>query len=292
MKSLRNILYLCFVPVLFSCRNNDYRDSKYQPLSDSVSMFGFTGDSAKLVKTAGIDFKVKDVMQTVKAVSVLANGFGGIIHYQNTTAHEEGQKELRLSTDSLLLITAFSPQAEITARIPSANLEAFLFDVPGLGYHTGSSRLQVDDRSLLYRQNVLRQKARDEVLARAPLVAGKSAATKQLLDIKDQQTDQQIANRQINADVAYSTVNLRLYQNPVVRREVVADTDMNRYALPFVQRLTQALAGGWQLFLNLLIAFAYLWMFLLAGVAVYFGYRFWQRKQGPKLAPVGKITSH
>lgn len=242
---------IAMLALLCSCRNNSAETKDHAALSDSASVTGLTGDSVKLVKTAGLAFKVKDAEQSTRAVSSLAQKLGGMLTFQNLEAVEQGRKELKVSNDSLLVVSTTAPHAEITARIPSQNLEAFMYAVADLGYYTGSSRLQVDDRSLLYLENALKQKARNEVLSRSPVTAkSKPVAVEQTIARKDEAIAQEIANRSIDADVAYSTVSLNLLQNPVVRKEVMADTNMEVYQLPFGKRLGNALADGWEYFLK------------------------------------------
>lgn len=279
---MKRILSLGAIAMLaLFCRcNNASENSDYAAISDSASITGLTGDSVKLVKTAGIHFKVKNVEQGTRAVSALSRTFSGMLTYQSMEATEQGRKELKLSADSSLVITTVLTQAEITARIPAQHLEAFLYGVADLGYFTGSTRLQVDDRSLQYLENALKQKSRAAVLLQ-PTVKNrtKSVAVQQTVALKDEAIEQEISNRAIDADVAYSAVNLTLFQNPVVRKEVVVNTDIESYQLPFGKRITNAVAAGWEFFLNVLIALAHLWAFGLSALVMYIVYRYWRRRR-------------
>lgn len=278
---------ICLLAVLFSCQNNgenkDISDFS-RSINDSVSVTGLTADSVKLVKTAATDIKVRDVEQSVRAVSALAQKSGGMLTLQHLEAVEQGRKELKLSADSLLVITAVAPRANLTARVPSGNLEAFLFGVADLGYFTGSSHLQVDDKSLLYLENALKQKNRANVLMQPAGNRKSTAATLQAIAVKDEAIEQNMANRNIDAEVNYSTVNLTLFQNPVVRKETIANTNIGEYQPAFTQRLGNALADGWQYFQLFVIAFAHLWMFILSGFIVYAGYKYRMQKRKLKLS--------
>lgn len=278
---------ICLLAVLFSCQNNgenkDISDFS-RSINDSVSVTGLTADSVKLVKTAATDIKVRDVEQSVRAVSALAQKSGGMLTLQHLEAVEQGRKELKLSADSLLVITAIAPRANLTARVPSANLEAFFFGVADLGYFTGSSHLQVDDKSLLYLENALKQKNRANVLMQPAGNRKSTATTLQAIAVKDEAIEQNMANRNIDAEVNYSTVNLTLFQNPVVRKETIANTNIGEYQPAFTQRLGNALADGWQYFQLFVIAFAHLWMFILSGFIVYAGYKYRMQKRKLKLS--------
>jgi hypothetical protein len=281
MKSSHLAIAICLLCFLFSCQNNkeNRNPENASPLTDTTSVSGFTGDSIKLVKTAATNVKVKDVEQSTRAVSSLVQKLGGMLTLQNMEAVEQGRKELKLSSDSLLVITAVSPRADITARVPSQSLEAFLFGVADLGYFTTSTNLQVDDKSLSYLENVLKQANRSEVLAQPTTKPKSPRATLQAIALKDEAIEQNIANRTIDADVKYSIVKLNLFQNAVVRKEMVANPYLDNYDLPFWKRLGNALENGWGYFLSFLVAVANLWMFIGAGVLVVMGYRYWQQKR-------------
>ena len=265
--------------LLYSCQNAANEKDYAPSLNDSTSVYGFTGDSAKLVKTAGIRFKVKDVEQGLKALSELAQQKGGRIYEQNFQSGERDKKELKLSDDSLLVIATLSPQADVTVRVPSQNLETFLFDAAGLGYYTGNSHLKIDDQSLVYLQNALKQKAREAVLAipsaAKPTVAGRGQA----IEIKDKSVDHLIAAKTIAANAQYSTVTLNLFQNAVVRKETIANYVLDGYDLSFGERLKNAVNRGWEAFVNLLMALSHLWVFALLGFFVFTLYKYQTKKK-------------
>lgn len=283
MKPCLLLAFVCLLCFFFSCQNSNDQKEYYTPLSDSTSVTRLTGDSVKLVKTAGINFKVKNVEQSTRAVSGLAQKYGGMLTYQNMESPDERRTDLKLSMDSLLVITAATPHAAITARIPSQNLEDFLFAVADLGYYTGSSRLQIDDKSLQYLENVLKQKNRSETLAQAPTNKKTSLAVPEIIAVKDEAIAQQMLNRSIDADVAYSTINLNLFQNPIVRRETIANSNVDDYRLSFWKRFGNAVAEGWEVFLSFIVALAHLWMFILLGAIALFGYKNWIQKRKPVL---------
>jgi hypothetical protein len=54
----------------------------------------------------------------------------------------------------------------------------------------------------------------------------------------------------------------------LVRKEVIANDAIEDYGLPFSKNISNAFDAGWQMFLNLLLAFAHLWMFILTGLLI------------------------
>ncbi len=276
MKLLLVILLLTSSLYFFSCNQLGEKDAMTS-LSDSTSASGLTGDSVKLVKTAGINFKVKDVEQSSRSISAMANKFGGTLFNQSYEAAETGRNELKISADSLMVISTYKPRADIMARVPSENLEAFMYNVADLGYFTASHTLDIDDKSIEYLENILKQKNRKEVLSTSTSGKEKLLTDIQTIDVKDEITDRQMADRVIDANANYSLVHITLTQNSLVRKEVIANYVTTDYQLPFSKRLLNSLNDGWQYFLSFFIMLTNLWVFILLIILVFIFYKFASR---------------
>jgi hypothetical protein len=276
--------------ICFSC-NEEGDENKCKDiaatLTDTTSITGMTGNDVKLVKTAAINFKVKDVEDATRSVSAVAQKAGGMIFNQSMESVENERKELKLSDDSLLVITSTTPRSEITARVPSENLEEFLYSVADLGYYTANSRLSIDDKSLDFLDNTLKQKNRKEIIT-TPGIKTTTGSRSQTLEIKDEIVDRYIENRMIDADARFSVVNLSLFQNPVVRKEVIANYVMADYQLSFDKRLGNAMSDGWQYFLALVVLLANIWVFILAVLLGYFTFRYFQKRKW-QILPKGQM---
>ena len=279
-------LPIFFLVTLVSCQNNVDKLDRRQRLSDSTSVTGLTGDAVKLVKTASINFKVKNVEQSTKAVSLLAQKYGGMTYNQNFRSTENGKKELKVSGDSILAVSTITSLADMTVRIPSQYLEAFLFDVADVGYYTANSQLQIEDKSLLYLENILKQNSREDAL-RTVATRHDTSTTSNIVEVKDEAIQQFIANKSIHADAAYSTVSLTLFQNALVRKEMIANDDLDSYELPFQERLSNSLSAGWESFLSFLLIILNLWMFILVSLLIFFTYRYYQHKRKIVHSPAG-----
>lgn len=280
MKALYCLYILSFSLFIFSCNSSAIKQQEEViALSDTTSVNGFSGDEVKLVKTAGLHCKVHDVEKSTRAVFAIAQQFGGMVFNLSMEYEETGRNELPLSADSLMIVTVATPQANMTIRMPSQNLEAFMYGVADIGYFTRSSTLNIDDRSLQYLENNLKQQSRTAVITGSSLRRDKSFTHTRPIQVKDDVIDKQLANKSIDAQVNYSTVSLNLYQNQVIRKEVVANYAVADYQLPFSQRLGNAISNGWQMFQSFLLVLAHLWMFVFITAGGYFYYRFLQHKR-------------
>jgi hypothetical protein len=277
MKAIRYLLSLVAIGFLCTACNDGYRAGQKESarhLADSVSYTGLQGEDVKLVKTASLDFRVRDVESGVRSVSELARSYGGMIYDLDLQTRENDRNELPLSKDSLLVISSISPEAEIAVRVPSQYLEEFLYRVADLGYFTGASNLHVDDKSLIYLEQRLKAGARiaklDTMNARTRFSASVQAS--------DEAIALEVANRQIDADAAYSSVRLHLAQNTLIRREMIANYEVGDYELPFAQKLAHALSNGWSGFGAFMVLVCTLWPFLLSMALAYTAWRYVRKK--------------
>lgn len=286
---MKNQLFIAMLlPILFlmACSSNKSENSSadvYSEAADSVSITGLHGDSIKLVKTANLDFKVKDVYNASLAITASARNLGGRITHHNIVSEVQENKELTISADSLLLITAYQTKGDIIAKIPTNQLDEFMAEVYGLSSFIITSNLDVDDRSLQYLEDDLKQKSRAKFLADVDLKKTDIKGTEQLINQHDDLIDKNIANRQIIADTRYSTVQLTLSQNPSINKEKSVNVNLSSYQIPTSKRMADAFLAGWEYFMDLFIALMHLWMFIVLGLAIWLISRVYKRKNVPNL---------
>jgi hypothetical protein len=161
MKPTSYLLVAFFPVLLLSCHNDHHGEhDRLSETADSTSYSGLTGDSVKLVKSGSVRFKVGDIGQGARAVSAITKRVGGMLYSQSLEYVETERNELKISNDSLLVVTVSMPEANITVRVPSEHLEEYMYAVADLGYFTSSSEINIDDRSLAYLENKLKQEAK------------------------------------------------------------------------------------------------------------------------------------
>ncbi|RXF70201.1 DUF4349 domain-containing protein [Arcticibacter tournemirensis] len=271
----------CSVILFFfaACSSNKHESAEmYSSADSSMSVSGMTGDSIKLVKTAGMTIKVKNIYESSRTISEKARVMGGIVTRHNIETVQDKEKKLQISDDSLLVISAHSTHADIIVKVPAYNLERFMNEIGSVATFTLNSRLDIDDKSIDYLASSMKQKTRQELLTEGRKKAIKTADATALIEKEDGRIDQEINKRRVDADVQYSTVSLNLVQPPFIQKEVVANHDLSVYNLPFSQRLSNAFFSGWHLFISFAVALVHLWMFVLLGLAVWIGFRLYKAK--------------
>jgi len=253
--------------------NGDYEVVNNSSTADSVRKDSSAASQPKLVKTAGIHFKVKNVQQTAENVTDLVSGYGGMIMHHQMGSAEARSLDIRISDDSLMRVTSFNTNAEMTIKIPSARLEVFMNQVAHMGVYVNDRNMDITDKSLDYLSAQLKLKNRTELVGQqkqGKVIIKKPEA---VLNLKDDMVDQQIGNRQIDDAVKNSIVTLSFYQSNTINKEIIANDDPSAYNQSFLKRLGMAIENGWEVFVDVVIGIANLWVFILAGLGAWLIFR-------------------
>jgi len=223
----------------------------------------------KLVKTAGMSFKVRNVAQTGQKIGALTSAFGGMVVHQQMGSVAERTDGIRVSADSVMRVTALTTTADMTVKVPSVRLQKFMDSVATMGLYVTNRSLDVSDETLDYLSAQMKLKSRSELISQQKQGKVVIKDPSKVLDLRDDMIDQQIGNRKIDDAVSNSTVNLSFYQSNTISREVVVNDDPSAYELPFFKRMLLACENGWALCKDVLVGLGNLWFFLLCGLGVW-----------------------
>ncbi len=237
--------------------------------ADTIKVDSTANSQAKLVKTACINFKVKNVQQTAEHVTALTTSCNGMVMHHQLSSTAERSLDVRISDDSVMRVTSFSTTASMTVKVPQAKLEDFMNQVARMGIYVNNSSMDITDKSLDYLSSQLKLKSRTELVSQQK--KGKIIIKKpeDVLLLKDDMVDQQISNLGITDAVKNSVITLSFYQSNTINKEIIANDDPSAYNLPFFKRLGMAIENGWEVFVDIIIGLANLWVFILAGLGVW-----------------------
>ena len=234
---------------------------------------------AKLVKTAEMRFKVKDVQQTSEKITIITTNYRGMVMHHEVESSGMRSVDIKKSEDSIIRVTSFSTTADITVKIPSEKLEDFMNEVAHMGVVLNVRRMDISDKSLEYMAARMKLKNRNDLISQQK--AGKVVIKNptNVLALKDDMVDQQIGNKQIDDEVKNSIVSLSFYQSNTIYKETIANDDPSDYNLPFFKRLGGSIENGWSIFENVMLGLANLWVFVIAGIVVWMIIRHYRNKR-------------
>jgi hypothetical protein len=232
----------------------------------------------KLVKTADIRFKVKNVQQTAEHIVALTTSMDGMVMHHQTGSTADRSNDIRISDDSIMRVTSFNTTADMTVKIPSTKLEEFMDQVSRMGIYVNNRSMDISDKSLDYLSATLKLKSRTELIDQQK--KGKVIIKKpeDVLNLKDDMIDQQIGNRQIDDAVKNSIVTLSFFQSNTINKEIIANDDPSAYNPAFFKRLSIAIENGWSLFVDVIVGLANIWVFIFAGIGVWMLIRYYKRR--------------
>jgi hypothetical protein len=241
-----------------------------------------TDTSKKFIRTADMRFRVADARQGTLRVEAITKYFDGWVTSSSLVSNTNRVELTPISADSSLEQTFYTVTSDLTLRVPQANLDTTIKCIARLITYLDYRTIGAEDIELKALAESLKQKRNlehDRRLREA--VDNQDAKLSSIADVELARL-----NAQINADqallnkltlqdkVAYSVVNVRLYQREAVQAEVIANhKNVDAYRPGFFSRMGSSLAAGWRHLLDFLIELMLAWPALLilsiAGVVVY-----------------------
>jgi hypothetical protein len=279
----RNILAIAAViaVALYGCNNEapaDYQSAK-QVENGSLEA-GDTTAIEKIIKTAEIRFRVRDVRQTKMEISAQLKKLGGKLVESDIQSDIQRSEKVKYSADSLLEITSYKTEGKIVAKVPSEILDEFTDSVARKADFVDHQSLKFDDQSIAHLGNKIKADNRAEAISSLNKQANqKSGNVETSLYIKDDYVDQKIKNLLIDEQVKFSIITLSFYQDNTISRLVVANDNLYDYRPGFLQRAGLNFVSGWTIFKEVILAFVNLWMFLLLAALVYFGVIYYRKSR-------------
>lgn len=269
----------------------DQSETKAMGESGSVEMAGNASKTnipeRKLVRTADIKFKVKDVAKSTYAIESTVNRYGGLITNNNLQSHISEVSRTKVSRDSLRETTQYVVENNLTLRVPNRALDtvvkAIAHEIQYLDYRV----IKADDVALQMLANQLAQQRNAKHNAR--LADGVDRVGKKLNQVadaennllgKDEQSDNAaIQNLSLQDQVNFSTITLAMYQNESVRSELVAIAKTPGDYSSFGLEIWDGVKNGWFILERIIAFFVQLWsLFLIGGIAVFVFRRYLRKK--------------
>jgi len=274
------LIYCVFTMAMFSCNSN--KNSNLES-SDATSANLEATDSLlseKIIKTADMRFRVKDVQQTKEKLSSAIKAEGGTIAEFTVQSNIQQTEKVKYSADSLLELTSYRTEGSIIAKVPSEKLDEFTNKVAKLAVFIDQQSLKMDDQGIVYLSNKLKNENRVEAVQQLNKHANKKSNNVETsLSLKDDYVDKKIENLMIDSKVQYSTITLNFYQDNTVKSILIGNDDLYSYRPNFFTRLGLSFQNGWYIFKEFILVVMNLWVWILIAVAVYFSFKYCRKRK-------------
>jgi len=286
MKTKIICLGICFALFLAACsgtKNYEIANSSADSArTDAKTDTALT--APKLIKTAAMNFKVKNVQRACEDVSALTMSYHGMVMHHAMQSAVQRSYDNPISRDSVIHVSSYNTTADMTVRVPADRMDEFMNTVGKMAIYINTRNMDIEDKTLDYMASNLKVQSRSEIIAQQKTNNIKIKSAESVMALKDDLIDQKINNRRIDYETKYSTISLSFYQTNTVAREVVVNDDPSSFRVPFFTQLRNSLANGWLGFNDFVIFLANIWvLFVFVGV-VWYSYFLYKRRQVAKLA--------
>lgn len=257
-----------------------------QAVSEPVSVEQLTSSATsyvdkerKFVRTADAQFRVKDVYQAAIAIENIVANQGGFVLTNQIKADTDNVNRYRIGNAKLLELAQYTVRGNLSVRVPSEKtqdfLRALITQIDFLDQRNFEARdVQFDllRKQLEFLRNQEAQKQLGDLSIAPGRVSDKAAVISGQNDAKANRDEATVVQKEVEDRVAFSTINLSLYQLSKVRKTEIDDVDaIAKASRPgFFSRLFDAVAMGWYGLLDLLIQLMAVWpLWLGIGVAIF-----------------------
>jgi len=239
-------------------------------------------DSRKFIRTADLKCKVKDVAKSTYVIEDATTKFGGFVTFTDLKSDIIEKDETKVSQDSTLATTKYTVTNDITIRVPNTKLDTVIKSIAKQIDFLDYRVIKADDVSLKLLANELAQNRSNNSenrISKAIDTKGKKLdnilEAEDKLDSKKVQNDNsKIENLNLKDQVNFSTITLSLYQNQMIKQELIAnEKSINAYRPNIGLQIWESIKTGWFM-LEAVIAFVFqLWGIALLIFLAWFGYK-------------------
>lgn len=258
---------------------------------------GYTSSAAALdmkfgdrefIRTSEMKFKVDDIIKTTYQLEDIALKYGGFVVKSTIRNFYEDSKEINISADSAKLITKNRLESSIIMRVPAGRLDSTLKAIAPLVGRMDYREVVAKDVSLSLLSDKLKQDRENKFNSNVGNVV--NSQRNKLNDVVDAENARRNAQERTDAayisslsvkdKIEYSTISINIYQKPFIKEEIISRTLAEKeYKIPFIEKLKEAFAFGWNIVVSTFLFLIYIWPFLLIAVVVWFVYKYFKKKR-------------
>lgn len=239
----------------------------------------YSMDDRKFIRTAKMKFKVDDVVNAAQMIQDVVNANGGFIVHNQTMAAVESQQTVKKSLDSSIQLTSYLMTNQMQISVPEYNLDQTLKTIAPIIQFLDSKQVDAEDVKLKILENELAQKRLTKGEKRIELAIddkGKNLtsilnAEDKSIEVAESSDAYVIDNLSLQEKVAFSTVDLEMYQNQMVKTVMVPNVPILKpYEIPFFSQIWDGITWGFKGVLNCIVLMSHLWVLLLIIISIYY----------------------
>jgi hypothetical protein len=233
----------------------------------------------KFIRTADLNFKVKNVYNATHRIEDLTKSFGGFVTESALNNEIRSTDTKEISNDSSVVISEYVITSALTLRVPQNNLDTFLRSLTPLVEFINKRIVTANDIHIDLLKTQLDQLRNQNFVDETSQIKTKSTNTRLAALQVQADADAAKIDRLIMLDkIEYSTVNIAIYQDSQIRYDMIANRDTKRFDPSFGTRLMESLEIGFIIIEELFLLAIKLWGLVVTGFGIYFLAMFIYRK--------------
>lgn len=246
-------------------------------------------DTRKLIRTADLKFKVKDVAKSTTVIEIATRKFGGLITKSDLKSQVSNREETQFSQDSTLVSTTFTVENDMVIRVPNAALDTVVKSIAAEIDFLDLRVIKADDVALQLLSAELLQKRKSQQQRRMENAIDRKgrkldqivAAEDQLANKNEDSDNAKLGNLALMHQIAYSTITLQIYQPETMRKELTASMIAPRSHIGL--QLLHSIQTGWYILEDILAFIVRLWSLIAIALFGILVYKKWIIKTKPVL---------
>jgi hypothetical protein len=233
----------------------------------------------KFIRTADLNFKVKNVYNATHKIEDLTKSFGGFVTESALNNDIRSANTKEISNDSSVVISEYTITSNLTLRVPQNNLDTFLRSLTPLVEFINKRIVTANDIHIDILKTQLEQLRNQNFADETSQIKTKSTNTRLAALRAQADADAAKIDRLIMLDqIEFSTVNISIYQDSQIRYDMIANRDTKRFEPSFGYRLMESLKIGFVIIEELFLFAIKLWGLVVFGFGIFFLVMFIYRK--------------
>lgn len=245
----------------------------------------YTDAQRKFIRTAQAEFRVDDVYRSALAIEDVVAAQGGFVVKNDIAAQTLDTQRRPMGDGKLLELAEYTVRGRLTVRVPSANTQAFLRAIVGQmaflerrNFEAMDAQFQLLRQQLAYQRSQQAQQELGQAAQQDGRIDRKADVIQARGDAKSARDEALIAQKEFEDRIAFSTIDLSLYQASKIRKTELTDVEavFQQNSPGFFARLGDSLRVGWYGVLDAVIELAKpwpLWLLVVVGTIAYRRFR-------------------
>jgi hypothetical protein len=262
--------------------------SENPTLAKDIKLSTKTPSDKKLIKTAELKFKVKNVPTATEKIEDLAARYDGYITYSNLQNRQENYERVQNARDSVMICQQITVFNEMQLRIPNIKLDSFIRNLNPMVVFLDHRVIKMDDVTYRYLKNQKKTERLNNYARRQvnhideanSKLKETTSAEENLLDKQIQNDETKISNLELEDQLKYCNLSIEIYQKPILVKEVIFDFNYVSESKPnFFVRAMDSVIYGWWIFEEIILFLVRLWWIVLLVLTGLVVLRYFSRKK-------------